>query len=208
MNHAVIDLSENFLRLGLLRKDGLWQEYSEPMRGRESSRLAVKVTAKLQEWGVGLKDVNAWTVGAGPGNFTGLRMAASFIAGLAAADKSLQVRNVPSVYMYSGLQEDGTPCPAAVIYDGKNSELVIFRTGDNSGCVCTYAEAEEVLKSWGNITFRTTPADRETVEKVLKDISVTLPDGGISLKTLAEARLPFNGSVSALEYIRPAVRPH
>ena len=96
MNHAVIDLSENFLRLGLLTGNGIWQETSEPMKGRESSRLASKVIAILESWGTSPDDIQAWTVGSGPGNFTGLRMAAAFIAGIASVRKEIKVRTVPS----------------------------------------------------------------------------------------------------------------
>jgi tRNA A37 threonylcarbamoyladenosine modification protein TsaB len=208
MNHAVIDLSENFLRLGLKDSSGTWREESEPMRGRESSRLAAKVIARLEEWGCCIEDIQAWTVGSGPGNFTGLRMAAAFVAGIAAVRRDIIVRNVPSACMFSGLLPDGTPVPAAVVYDGKNSELVIYRTDTGKGYVCPREEAAGLVAGWEGISFCTPGADADIVRSVLTDIAANISVPVPELRVLADSTLPFTGRVSDLEYIRPAVRPH
>jgi len=63
--------------------------------GRDSSSLPVLVGEALRNASLTYDDVDAWTVGAGPGSFTALRVAAAFVLGVVQG-KDKPVRGLPS----------------------------------------------------------------------------------------------------------------
>lgn len=103
---------------------------------REGGQLIPWIRSSFADAGLSLSDVQEWIVGTGPGGFTGLRTAASAIAGLAAGvSLNAVVTGVPSalgmVSQFTDGVSDGQT--AAVIYDGRNQEFpyygVVFLDG-------------------------------------------------------------------------------
>lgn len=78
---AAIDLSGRSAGFALMKDQELLCAASRPMRGRDSAELADFVAQQLAANGVELAEVSDWTVGSGPGSFTGLRLAAALAAG-------------------------------------------------------------------------------------------------------------------------------
>ena len=78
---AVLDSAAGVAYLAVF--DGGEKRFSAaaPMRGREAAKLPVWIEGELENHGLKLADISRWTVGAGPGSFTGLRLAAALVAG-------------------------------------------------------------------------------------------------------------------------------
>ena len=58
-----------------------------PMKRRESAHLAEFAAGEIAACGGALSDIKKWSVGIGPGSFTGMRLAAALVAGLTYGEK-------------------------------------------------------------------------------------------------------------------------
>ena len=98
---------------------------NRPMSGRESSSLLPWIISQLKENGYTLKEITKWTCGTGPGSFTGLRIAASLVAGLTYAKENIEVRGIPSgTAIANALSAPGEK--RAVLYDGKRGDIICY----------------------------------------------------------------------------------
>ena len=82
---CVADASGRVLRNGIL-----------PMKRRESAHLAEFAASEVASCGGNLSDIKFWSVGIGPGSFTGMRLAAALVAGLTYGEGSVKTRGVPT----------------------------------------------------------------------------------------------------------------
>ena len=79
---GALDLSGNLAAFALMDDAGqLLIDESRPMRGREAASLASFLTGLLAEKELTVRDVTHWSVGSGPGSFTGMRLASALVKG-------------------------------------------------------------------------------------------------------------------------------
>lgn len=184
-----------------------------PMRGREAAKLPVWVERELGEHGLKLADIGRWTVGAGPGSFTGLRLAAALVAGWCFGRKGV-CRAVPGVL---GVAQAAGIAPGETLgclYDGRNRELIHLPvTREATGKLRLAAEPEildaaaaerRFARPDAPKRFAALAADLPALRKLVPHLeiaAVPAPDPD----ALQRDEAPFDDDVTRLVYIRPAV---
>ena len=121
---AAVDLSGKSAGFALCRNGEVLRNSTRPMKGRDSAEFAPWVEAELAAAGCKLEDVTHWTVGSGPGSFTGMRLAAALVAGWTFG-KEVHTRCVPTAIALAAQVEsaDGDQEQAAAYFAGKEIKL-------------------------------------------------------------------------------------
>ena len=125
---GAIDLSGPFASFAIAAPDStLLVSASLPLNGRDNVSFVKHMLSMLDRANVKPGDINLWIVGTGPGSFTGLRMAASLVAGLTfSAGEPPRAVGLPSPYPIAlelGLREG---CRMAILYPSKKKGELIF----------------------------------------------------------------------------------
>lgn len=93
---------------------------------RDASGLPDWLTGLLAAKNLALEDISEWSVGSGPGSFTGLRVAASLVMGLGFG-RPVRRRGVSTAgAMADSLNLPGELRKALVLFDGHRDELLGF----------------------------------------------------------------------------------
>ena len=177
--------------------------------GRDSSSLPVLVGEALRNASLTYDDVDAWTVGAGPGSFTALRVAAAFVLGVVQG-KDKPVRGLPSPCGFEGETPFGDRVLA--LYDGRKRELLGFglrREGGFwlpdgfQGVLEDPSKLESVRSSYD--TFAARPCDLDAVRAFAPDLPV---DPAPHVNAAILASIPeglCDMQATDLIYLRPPV---
>ncbi|MBO7148175.1 MAG: tRNA (adenosine(37)-N6)-threonylcarbamoyltransferase complex dimerization subunit type 1 TsaB [Lentisphaeria bacterium] len=127
MYRAGFDYSRQEASFAVADRDGkiLLEKFRE-FPPRNASGLPGWLEECLTEVGLTFNDISEWSVGNGPGSFTGLRVAASFVMGLAFG-KNIRTRGVST----AGAIADSLELPESVtrvmtLFDGHRDELLAF----------------------------------------------------------------------------------
>ncbi len=88
-----------------------------------SSTLPLLMEEQLKKHGLTFNDITEWSVGAGPGSFTGLRLASAFVMGLTFQRPGVRTRCVSTSAMIAG---DCTAQKVLALFDGRKSELLAY----------------------------------------------------------------------------------
>lgn len=211
---AALDLSgdEAGFAVAAQTSDTLIIEQFKPMTGRSSAILAPWIIDLLSEINLTLANITKWTIGAGPGSFTGMRLAAAFVEGviMGHAIKSRCVPSAMALASYSVPNEK-----TAVIFDGRNRELLLFGVErDSSGLLKKSGEAlafnskntAEVLNKYNNITALI--KDSVAITKILPDellTKVKYQEHIPIVELIRNKTNKWNNDLTDLCYIRPAV---
>ena len=215
---AAIDLSGNAARICVADASGkVLRNGILPMKRRESAHLAEFAAGEVASCGGTLNDVKFWSVGIGPGSFTGMRLAAALIAGLTHGDSSVKTRGVPTaiaISMAAGkkMQENSK---SAVLFDGRNHEVLVYCTvrknnvdeGCSEGTVLNKEQAAEFFaeNKFDLICGQTHEA--EAIKAILPESAInelqTVDD--FDLENLLKSSKEFDNNLRDLIYIRPAV---
>ena len=92
---------------------------------RNASGLLGWLTGLLARKNLTLEDISEWSVGSGPGSFTGLRVAASLVMGLGFGRPDVRRRGVSTAAaMADSLKLTGNIQKALVLFDGHREELL------------------------------------------------------------------------------------
>jgi len=100
-----------------------------PVRGRETERdLVPWMQANLAAVGLGVGDVRRWTVGTGPGSFSGVRTGIALVKGICAVTGAAY-RGLPSsvALALQGAAGGAPPLAIGALHDGRCRQVIITR---------------------------------------------------------------------------------
>lgn len=151
-----------------------------PFPARDASALPLKIREILEEHNLFYEDITDWSIGVGPGSFTGLRIAAAFAAGLTFRKDGVRIRGVssaaalahtlyepdrPVLTLYDGRKNEVLACglrPADGFFREDGFRAVIHSAADLAGAAANYpalacldsdrAALEKVCPGWGAVT--------------------------------------------------------
>lgn len=186
---------------------------STPMRGREGAALPLWVEKQLNGNGLKLEDIEKWSVGAGPGSFTGLRLAAALVIGWCYGKKS-SCRAVPGVFGVAagaGITPNENIC---CLYDGRNREVIACTISCSASGKISLAQEPlildaEKMREFAEknpcLRYAALTPEIPAITKITPPGLEIIPVDAPQLKALAEDESPFDDDLTKLVYIRPAV---
>jgi len=214
---ALLDLSGRELRFAVADAAGNpVADFKQEMTGRDSSHLSGALQDVLQQCGCRWRDIAHWTVGSGPGFFSGLRIAAALVQGLVLGGCG-DARCVPSVFGVLGSCElpDGL---IGAVYDGRNQECMVLDVEKRSGAFLVITEPRILTKEaaacyfaerQGQYTALVAQKQEEAVLRELlpENLPLLWTDGFSVSEMLKPEYGAFDGDLTKLIYIRPSVTP-
>lgn len=130
---AALDSAGHAASLAVGHSDGslLLNVHDLPL-GRSSASLAPELLARLRACGLEVARIGRWTVGMGPGSFTGIRTGAALVKGFCAVTGAAY-RGLPSSLALALACTPADGARIAVLHDGRRQELLVSlyqRRGD------------------------------------------------------------------------------
>ncbi len=206
-----------------------------PLSGRTSSQLTPWLVELLKTQNISFKMIKKWTIGSGPGGFTGLRLVASFISGLT-FNTDCKTRCVPSaVGIAAAIPQEQLATfrnndKIAVLFNGYNNELLLFMleynnrefspakdkaivinndsfNDDNDGLITSPYSDNKSLSS-DNLSYICLAKDLEAITKILpkkQQQNLTVIESINTVSLIKNSTIIFDNNLTNLEYIRPAV---
>ena len=215
---AALDLSGNAARITIADDQGtVLRSGTLYMKRRESAHLAEFAAGELANCGATFADVTRWSVGIGPGSFTGMRLAAALVAGLTHGIDGVKTRGVPTATAISMAAEKNLPenSISAVLFDGRNHEMLVYcvkRTnnvdeGCSEGTVLNNEQAKEFFAANSFAMICVQSHEAEAVKALLpQDVAEKLKlVEEYDLSPLLKSVKEFDNNLRDLIYIRPAV---
>lgn len=217
--YAAIDMSGNMARFALAdggNAEKIICRTRKPMRQREAAALADFVFESLECVQYDIREIAAWTIGSGPGSFTGMRLAAALVAGLSRKN-NVKVRCVPTAVAIAATAGNFKPEQnVAVLFDGRNKEIIAFEMRYNGSemvptgksCVLNAIQAKDYFKARTDFTFVAQAYELDPVLRLVpEENEVKVVEHFDPAFLITADYQPYDGNFSRLEYIRPAVFP-
>jgi len=215
---AAIDLSGNEAAFAVACKEfgEIVVNAARPMTGRSSASLTPWVLELIKSKEIQLDDIVEWTVGSGPGSFTGMRLAAALVAGIIFDVKNVKSRCVPTAVALASVLQTSSGDSIAAVFDGRNSEILIFELVNQAGIIVP-AGSNDVLSAcdadafFNDRKFNHLVAlekDRAAIEKVLDGFSIeqfSFMEHVPAEKLISAQCAEWDNDLTDLVYIRPAV---
>lgn len=191
-------------------------QQSRLMQRRDAATICSFLQTALAENNIKFDDISKFTVGSGPGSFTGMRIVAALVSGMTFGKETIRTRTVPSAFAIAAQINLQNNENAAVIFDGRNKEVILFEVSmKNDTLFATNHEAilnkEQAVNYFTNHEF----TKLVTVEYDLNALKLILPEAiltkllvvkEIDSSLLLDEKLgDFNNDLTALHYIRPSV---
>ena len=184
-----------------------------PFPARDASALPLKICETLEEYDLLYEDITDWSVGAGPGSFTGLRIAAAFAAGLTFRKDEVRIRGVSSAAALAHTLYEPDRNVLA-LYDGRKNEILacglhpvngFFREDGFRAVIRSAADLADAAANYPALACL--DSDKAALEKVCPGWGAVAGSAErIFAATLAAwDRNDFSRKPSDLTYLRPAV---
>ncbi len=216
--HGAIDLSGKSAAFAVMDPAGrLVIDAVRPMRGREAAHLAGWILEELESHDLNLEKITHWTVGSGPGSFTGMRLAAALVTGWSFQRPERHTRCVPSASIPAAECRTPEGAKIGVCFDGRNSEMLLFEMISRNGepiptgftAVWDRETARKELNRSERFDLLCAPGDDlEALQRLLGEETAAriCPCKRFSASSLLRATIPeFDNDLTRLVYIRPAV---
>ena len=206
---AALDFSWNEASLALAdEQNNILFTEKIMLNGHDASALPERLELAAKHAGTPLAGITEWSVGTGPGGFTGLRVAAALISGLTYGHPEVKVRGVPSA---AGLLRTAfagnLPEKAAAIFDGRRSELLVYGMELKDGFTAVLQNPGELAGILAGRSAAALEKDRAAIAKFAPE----LVDGIRFAPSINAEELIFNDprnfstSPTDLIYLRAAV---
>ena len=205
MIHAVLDFSGPGAVFALEKNGEKIFEVSRLMQRRDAATLALFMKETLNQNGLEFENITHWTVGSGPGSFTGMRIAASLVQGLTYG-KTVKSRTVPSAEaVAAGAGEDKKN--SCVIFDGRNREIILLDLKSGQDAILNKEQADVFFKANQFESFAGMGYDKNAVAQIVPVEVFEKIKWADNLNTEAffESDNPFDDDLTKLIYIRPSV---
>ena len=203
--HAVLDFSGPMTVFAVAENGRKVFEVSKIMQRRDAAAFAEFLQNNLKGNGLDFADITHWTVGSGPGSFTGMRIAASFVQGLTYG-KDVKTRTVPSAEaIASGAGADVKN--SCVIFDGRNKEIILLDLQSRKDAILNKEQAAKYFKENEFTSFAAMEYDKKAVEAILPQEIFAKIQWAQNLDTecFFKAEKAFDNNLTDLIYIRPSV---
>lgn len=211
---AGLDFSGAGLTFAVLDGEKVLLDEFIPTEGRKTSDLPVQVSDLLSRKGLSFDDVTEWSAGAGPGSFTGLRLAAAFILGLTFGRNEVRTRCVSTAAMIAA-NSGSDAAKILVFFDGRKNELIAFglekidsgyREDGFSAIIANPDQAQEAMTGYGDAAAFA--RDHDAVRAALGAVYAENVRRVNRLSAVPLVRFEpenFTRPLTDLVYLRPAV---
>ena len=208
---GALDFSWGEAAFAMMQGDKLLIRENHLFSGHDASRLPEWIAEAAAKAG-GVDQIREWSIGAGPGSFSGLRIASAYVMGLAYGKENVKVRGVSTaaaMALTAFPEKRNRPGEVLVLFDGKRSEIIgygltlkgddyiqngykeVFRNGEElraaaeNRAVCALEKDSAALASFEvNVNY---------IPSIHADALIRLQPGD------------FSSPPTALEYLRAAV---
>jgi tRNA A37 threonylcarbamoyladenosine modification protein TsaB len=215
---AAIDFSgpEVAFAIGENKTGQLITEAFRTMSGREGASLLNWLSDVLTKKKLTMQDITSWTVGNGPGSFTGLRLAASLVNGLCYQQPQVKTRGISSALALAAWSADDTETGTiGIVFKGKIDDLLIFTVEKENG---KYSISNRVIVPHTAVSLDTfkefnilvslkqdwPSLEPHLPEELLSSFKLA-PHVPVDKMLFLEATEQDSTSIIDLDYIRPAV---
>ncbi|MBR1950948.1 MAG: hypothetical protein IKA32_00120 [Lentisphaeria bacterium] len=214
MYSAVIDPAPDHAAFALLKDDQIIAVERRPMRGRDAAALPVFILETLKNHNVDFSAVKRWTVGSGPGSFTGLRLVAALVSAWSLGKDDVKTRSVPGAVALGAMLQLAPGEKAGVLYDGRNREILYFGveglpgndlkpTGETA--VLDTEQAAEFFASRRERLAMFTSESKAIRQILPEDVKVESFEYADTARLALTEAQDFDNDLTRLVYIRPAV---
>ena len=217
MYEAALDLSGNEAAFAVrLRNEKLLIDAVTPMRGRTASLLVPWVIGLLHDHNLTPSQINYWSVGSGPGSFTGMRLAAAFVTGLTAKKPEIRTRCVPSALALTYKDNFMEGAKVVALFDGRNQEIIVYGMEwcnhelkhNDETAILNQADAAEYFNFRPFDSFLALESEKIAIEKITPPCFTEkiVYQTRLNLEALLNANyIAWDNDLTKLVYIRPAV---
>ncbi len=185
-----------------------------PLSGRDASALPSWMLGALREHKLNFNSISSWTVGSGPGSFTGMRLAAALVLGLCFGKETVRKRSMPTACALAfELAKERHFERAVALFDGRKSDVLAFPMARGADGFIRAEGHGEVLESPGSQLLEgaaliALEKDRAAMEAFFgKELSAKMHFAEHVKASALALNCPsdFSSRLSELVYIRPPV---
>ncbi|HJO96039.1 MAG TPA: tRNA (adenosine(37)-N6)-threonylcarbamoyltransferase complex dimerization subunit type 1 TsaB [Victivallales bacterium] len=147
---CAIDLSGPYASFGVSDNSEVLFSESFLLQNRKNALFFDKFFSYLTKYNITVNDISKWIVGTGPGSFTGLRIAASFVSGIV-YNTNIETIGIPSAFPVAseiGLKEGKN---IAVLFYAAKGALTIYSIVNKDGSLIEAEPQKEICSENLNI---------------------------------------------------------
>lgn len=207
---GALDFSWGEAAFAMMQNDQLLVRENRLFSGHDASRLPEWI-AEAAARGGGVESIQEWTIGAGPGSFSGLRIASAYVMGLAYGNDKIRVRGISTAAAMAAtaFPEAGRPDEVLVLFDGKRSEIIGYGLSLHkndyvqNGFKEIFRNGEELRAAAQNRAVCALEKDAAALRNF--EIDATLIPSIHADELIRSCPGDFSSPPTALEYLRAAV---